>query len=239
MKTLKFVLAITIACCALTACVQEEEAFAPQINTSYVLATPIEVEGTMDILRDYIKVDDDLAHLDIDSESAKRLGVNSEDFDFFKSNLEKTNASVMEHKKRNPDVIINWVFESVKDVDVNSASYYGKYQSNSRSARNILTGNVVSEGGNWGYSKPLSIDSSINCFLCNCSAVPPASSYEVRTVFNNKEGLTVMPIDNYNNTAKTFPAYVADFGSGRIEFKANAVSGYLGFAAVYMPIQGI
>lgn len=116
MRTLRFLATITIVCCAFMACNNENgvRTSTDRLAPVAVEGIPIEKAGPMEILRDHITVVDDLVQLNIDRDGAEKLGVTAEEYDFLRTNLEKTNEIVKKHKEENPDMPINWVLDPIK-----------------------------------------------------------------------------------------------------------------------------
>lgn len=114
MKTLKFLLAITIACSTYSMCYGGSSLVnVPDNNIPKVFLvqiTPIEA------LKAYIKIDDGYAQITIDQKGAEDLGVSAKEFEKFCATFESANASVREAKERNPEIMINWALDEI-DLD--------------------------------------------------------------------------------------------------------------------------
>lgn len=240
MKTLKFLLAITIACCALTACVQEEEMIMPLEVESYALTTPVVEVGPIEILRDYIEVSDDFASLDIDVATAKKLGVPPENFSNFLSNIEEANADIAEFRNKYPNLQVEWVFGKDEEIsyDADNEMFVSEMASNAQ-PRNIPTGRVQAYGSGWYNSDPIFLDGRFNCLKCHAWAAEPTSLFEAFSYFNGEAYMRITVL-NPQNPVADFNLPISDNNtSGYVSFKANAYYGELIFVGHYQQIVGI
>ena len=240
MKTLKFLLAITIACCALTACVQEEEMIMPLEVESYALTTPVVEVGTIEILRDYIEVSDDFASLDIDVATARKLGVAPENLSIVLSNIEEANADIEELRNTYPNLQVEWVFGKDEEInyDAENEMFVSEIGSNVQ-PRNIPMDRLEAYGSGWYYSNPMFLDGRFNCLKCHAWAAEPTSLFEAMSVFNGEAYMQINILDPQHPTAD-FNLPISDNNtSGYVGFKANAYYGELVFLGHYQPIVGI
>lgn len=115
MKTLKFLLAITIACCASIVCYGSNVAGAmPDGNSPAILGFHFDIEPA---LREYVKVEDDLVQLNISLEDALELGVSAEVYGRVLSFCDVSNNKVKTAKANNPDVVVYWEIKTIGEKD--------------------------------------------------------------------------------------------------------------------------
>ncbi|MBR4037954.1 MAG: hypothetical protein IKJ02_05280 [Tidjanibacter sp.] len=115
MKTLKFVLAITIACCASIVCYGSNVAGAmPDGGSPAIVGFHFEIEPA---LREYVKIEDDLVQLNISLEDALELGVSAEVYGRVLSFCDVSNNKVKTAKATNPDVVVYWEIKTIGEKD--------------------------------------------------------------------------------------------------------------------------
>lgn len=115
MKTLKFLLAITIACCASIVCYGSNVAGAmPDGGSPAIVGFHFDIEPA---LREYVKVEDDLVQLNISLEDALELGVSAERYGRISTVVEDSNTIVKTAKANNPDVVVYWEIKTIGEKD--------------------------------------------------------------------------------------------------------------------------
>ena len=115
MKTLKFLVAITIACCASIMCYGNNVAGAmPDGDSPKIVGFHFEIDSTM---REYVEIEEDLVQLNISLEDALELGVSAEEYNRVSSFCEKSNESVKKAKVENPDVVVYWDIKTIGEKD--------------------------------------------------------------------------------------------------------------------------
>lgn len=115
MKTLKFVLAIMIACCASIVCYGSSVAGAmPDGGSPAIVGFQFDIEPA---LREYVKVEDDLVQLNISLEDALELGVSAEVYGRVLSFCDVSNNKVKTAKATNPDVVVYWEIKTIGEKD--------------------------------------------------------------------------------------------------------------------------
>lgn len=115
MKTLKFLLAITIACCASIVCYGSNVAGAmPDGGSPAIVGFQFDIEPA---LREYVKVEDDLVQLNISLEDALELGVSAERYGRLSTIVEDSNKTVKTAKANNPDVVVYWEIKTIGEKD--------------------------------------------------------------------------------------------------------------------------
>lgn len=115
MKTLKFLLAITIAYCASIVCYGSNVAGAmPDGGSPAIVGFHFDIEPA---LREYVKVEDDLVQLNISLEDALELGVSAEVYGRVLSFCDVSNNKVKTAKATNPDVVVYWEIKTIGEKD--------------------------------------------------------------------------------------------------------------------------
>lgn len=180
MKTLKFLLAITIAMITLLACESPMESSMLD-DANYVLAPTLSREEAALVLYDYLVTDGTSVSFDLTLADALKLGVTESLYEEFLSCVKDINVFAEERISEQKDLKIKLLDVDSKNSGFTYESYNDMALSNTRS---IPAKRVDLNGQYWNSTDTFFLPMEFNSFDCHCQAAAAlAAAFHVETNF--------------------------------------------------------
>ena len=227
MKTLKFLLAITIAMITLLACESPMESSMLD-DANYVLAPTLSREEAALILYDYLTVDGNIVNFDLSLSEALKLGITKDIYDEYVQCIQDINTFVDEKHKHHPEASVQLVDKTtMKPEFVYEPRYVSGVLPNNQS---VPAGRIDCSGQEWQQSPVFFLPMQLNSFNCYCQArTALAAGFCVETNFLAPWMHTwVAPLLSYvNKVARTYGSNTY----GYIKFQTtDSNGGFLGYS---------